>query len=476
MDRIFLVIKNIIFSFTPLLTVSLLYMWQSTEYRFKEVIDWQLRSVDYKNIQKRKRLVWTSKIMLLAAVNWIIYIGIVLLVIFTVLELGLVGLWFIILLPIVQWLGIVLTQCFGKFLIQNRTESKLIEASKKQLKSHQALRIAVAGSYGKTTVKEILLTILEEKMHVAASPGNMNTPIGIARFVQKLDSTEDVLIFEYGEEKPGDVAHLASITMPDVGVITGISAAHMTSFKTMDRVADTIFELKGSPGVTRMYGNIESDMVKERLGSGDLGYSQAGCDGWVVSDVHASLEGLSFTVTKDKKIISLQTTLIGSHLVGPIVCAVAIADHLGLSIGEIEHAATQLRAFEHRMQPKNIHGALVIDDTYNGNPAGVAAGLRLLKDSKARRRVYVTPGLVEQGKDSPQVHRSIGIQIADSADVAVLMRNSVTADISSGLKAANFKGQLIEIDDPMEFYANLDSFVAAGDVLLMQNDWPDNYA
>jgi len=135
----------------------------------------------------------------------------------------------------------------------------------------------------------------------------------------------------------------------------------------------------------------------------------------------------------------------------------------------------KVRPFEHRMDPRPMHGAWIIDDTYNGNSQGVAAGLAFLKKSGARRRVYVTPGLVEQGSKTQEVHEEIGARIASSVDVVVLMQNSVTEYIKAGLKKRNFKGKLLEVSDPLQFYTNLDQFVAAGDIVLMQNDWTDNY-
>ena len=100
----------------------------------------------------------------------------------------------------------------------------------------------------------------------------------------------------------------------------------------------------------------------------------------------------------------------------------------------------------------------------------------LLKGLDAKRRIYVTPGLVEQGDKNREIHEQIGLQIAKVADVVVLMQNSVTDYICNGLKNGKYKGQLIIIDDPLEFYTNLDHFVVKGDIVLMQNDWTDNFA
>jgi UDP-N-acetylmuramoyl-tripeptide--D-alanyl-D-alanine ligase len=133
--------------------------------------------------------------------------------------------------------------------------------------------------------------------------------------------------------------------------------------------------------------------------------------------------------------------------------------------------------FEHRMQPRNVSGATVIDDTYNGNIDGMQAGLRMLKDMPGSRKIYVTPGLVDQGKETKRVHRDLGVSIAKvKPHIVVLMHNSVTKYIVGGMRAEGYKGELRVENDPLKFYTNLDNFIAAGDVVLLQNDWTDNYA
>lgn len=167
--------------------------------------------------------------------------------------------------------------------------------------------------------------------------------------------------------------------------------------------------------------------------------------------------------------------MIGEHTIGVTSAVVALAHELGVTKKQIEAGMRRVLPFEHRMDPRPLHGAWIIDDTYNGNSLGVAAGLAFLKSSGARRRVYVTPGLVETGAAAESVHEEIGKQIAVSADVVVLMKNSVTEYIKAGLLKKKFAGTLIEVDNPLEFYTNLEHFVAMGDIVLMQNDWTDNY-
>lgn len=129
------------------------------------------------------------------------------------------------------------------------------------------------------------------------------------------------------------------------------------------------------------------------------------------------------------------------------------------------------------MQPYQLNDAWVIDDTYNGNIEGIRAGTELLAALPAKRKLYVTPGLVDQGRETENVHRQMGELIAAAnPNVVVLMQNSVTKFIRSGLEAGKFKNELRLESNPLNFYTNLNHFVAAGDVVLMQNDWPDNYA
>jgi UDP-N-acetylmuramyl pentapeptide synthase len=172
----------------------------------------------------------------------------------------------------------------------------------------------------------------------------------------------------------------------------------------------------------------------------------------------------------------LQSQLIGIHQVGPLAVVAALAAELGLTDKQIEAGIAATQPFEHRMQPYQLDGAWVIDDTYNGNIEGIRAGTALLKTLPARRKIYVTPGLVDQGPETQRVHEEMGEFIAAAMpNIVVLMQNSVTKFIEAGLKTGGYSGELIIEKDPLHFYTNLSLFVAKGDLVLMQNDWTDNY-
>ena len=471
--------------YTAIYPTAILYMLQDSEYKVRQYLAWFNRTADFRYVMKRRTLDITPKIKRLRIVLWglwtlgelavavCMYIGFV-----AQSSLwGFIAIFIILLIPFLMGYGIIIPVIVGRILIQLPREKAIITEAKEIFATQTNTRIAIVGSFGKTTAKEILATILGEGFHVAATPGNMNTPIGISRFARKLTGKEDILIVEFGEGKSGDVKELSELTRPTMGMITGINESHLESFKSLESTISTIFELVEYVSKDAIvYKNKENGILADLVSPKDAyGYSQAGVNGWKISDVKTDLHWTSFTIKKDKTTINAHTKLIGHHTVGVTAAAISIASELGMSVKHIEAGLGKIKPFEHRMDPRQLHGAWVIDDTYNGNSDGVRAGLALLKESKAKRRIYVTPGLVEQGSKTEEVHIEVGKQAAKSADVVVLMKNSVTDYIVSGLEKAGFKGKLTLIDDPLEFYTNLEHFVAAGDVVLMQNDWTDNY-
>lgn len=468
--------------FSPRFVRNIVYMLQSSEYNAGEYVAWFWRAHNLNMVAMRKQLVMTKKAKLLVMLAWLIA-AVELLAIASLVVLALSNPWWWIsviigllvappllahLLVVPLWLGYVLAQ--------KPRERKIIARATAAVAKHKGFKIGIAGSYGKTTFKEMLATILGEAKKVAATPGNMNTPLGISRFVNRLSGDEDILIFEMGEYYPGDIAQLCQMVRPELGVITGINEAHLSKFKTLDRTVATIYELADFLGARPVYKNGENKLVKQTSPDDPLLYSINGVNGWKVSDVTSDIDGVRFAAKNGKTTITAHSALLGLQNIGPLVACIDIATTLGLTSEQIQAGIAKTKAFEHRMEPKLLGGAWIIDDTYNGNSDGVYAGIAWLKTVPAKRRVYVTPGLVEQGAKTQEVHERIGEQLAGVADVVVLMQNSVTPFVKAGLEKAGFTGKIQMVQDPLAFYSNMEHVVAAGDVVLMQNDWTDNYA
>lgn len=468
---------NFLSLYRPLYLRTLVYMLQENLYDLRPYFEWLLRTRDFSTVMKRKTLVMTTKarlllawLWLLIAVGWIIAGYLILSQAFIALVI------LVVIAPVVLAVGLVVPVALGTVLIQRPREKKIIAAAKKKLDAHKGMKIAIAGSFGKTTMKEILSTVLAEGKKVAATPGNMNTPLGISRFVDRLDGSEEVLIFELGEYYPGDIRDLCHLVQPDMGVITGINEAHLERFKSIDRTIATIYELADYLGDKPLWVNGESRLAADNLRKGNIDYSRKGVGVLKVQHAKTGLTGTDFQIVGGGTKLRLHSDLLGLHNVGPLTAGVAIADNLGLHPAQIEAGISKTKPFEHRMQPAEAGGIWTIDDSYNGNPDGARVAIEFLKDLKDHRRVYVTPGLVEVGSATAEVHREIGRQLATSVDVVILVNNSATPIIAEGLTEKKFGGEVLWYDDGLSCLNALSQITKPGDVVLLQNDWSDNYA
>ncbi len=464
---------------------ALVYMLQSTEYRVKPYLAWYWRTKDFRSVAKRRQLDSTKAARLLLAalqVETLILLAISITFIIISLKTGntlylMVGGLLFLSYPIVSAHLVVVPLMLGDWLIVKPKQQKLIEQSRIIFANHSATIIAVAGSYGKTSMKELLLTVLSEGKNVAATPANKNVTVSHAIFAASLTGDEEILIIEYGEGKPGDVPLFCEITRPNIGFITGLAPAHLDEYKTLEAAGKDIFALAEYLKHQSIYVNAESETCRSFIKTTHNQYSSLGVSGWAARDIKIDLKGTSFTLSKNAQKLHINTGLLGRHQVGPLSAVAVLALDLGLTKEQIEVGVTKTVSFEHRMQPYPLGGAWVIDDSYNGNIDGVRAGLKLLQELTAKRKIYATPGLVDQGEETEKVHLEMGRLIAEaSPDQAVLMQNSVTPFIVKGLKVAGYTGELSIVSDPLDFYNNLDQFVATGDIVMLQNDWTDNYA
>jgi UDP-N-acetylmuramoyl-tripeptide--D-alanyl-D-alanine ligase len=466
-------------------SVILTYMLQSTEYRAWPYLKWFWRTEDFSKVAVRRKLVKTkaSRLLQLALLmGMIIQILVGLLVLYLWhwhnLTNGLVfGVAIIISYPIVWAHLVVVPLWFGRIFIVQPREDHLIAVSEHIFRRHKAPKIAIAGSYAKTSMKEILFTVLSEGKKVAATPANKNVAVSHAIFAHTLSKDIDIIILEYGEGRPGDVMRFANITHPTFGIITGLAPAHLDRYKTITKAGEDIFSLAKYLDNKNTYVNGESPLAEPFFKPEFTIYNQYGLADWTVSNVRLTINGTSFYLNHNNRSLHLHSKLLGRHNIGPLALAAVLADRFGLNTKQIISGIAKTMAFEHRMQPYKLSEAWIIDDTYNGNIEGIRAGTDLLAELPAKRKIYVTPGLVDQGKEKRSVHEQAGELIAKSgSDVVVLMKNSTTHYIQSGLMAAGFQGQLRIENDPLKFYSNLSEFVAAGDIVMLQNDWTDNYA
>ncbi|QQG44133.1 MAG: UDP-N-acetylmuramoyl-tripeptide--D-alanyl-D-alanine ligase [Candidatus Roizmanbacteria bacterium] len=370
-------------------------------------------------------------------------------------------------------------------------KERIIASAQKKLKSYPDLKIiGIAGSFGKTTFKEVLFNVLSEKYKVLKTPKNINTPLGISNFIlNNLEKDTKIFIVEMGEYYKGDIKNICRITPPDIIVITGINEAHLEKMGSLDTTISTIFEIADNyKKEATVFMNADSKLVVENyekyteskktvfFSSHNNKLSEYESKNVQFDETNLSL---SFDLYFGNKLITKITTLVlGEYIIGDIIGTLQIAKLMEISEEEIKKGLAKLKPVNHRLEPiinKNTQ-VTVIDDSYNGNPDGVEEAIKLLAKFKDKRKIYLTPGLVETGERKEEIHYNIGKRLSVVADIVILIKNSVTPFIAKGLKDNKFpEKNIILFETVKEAHDSLSGILKSKDVILFQNDWPDNY-
>ena len=345
--------------------------------------------------------------------------------------------------------------------------------------------IGITGSYGKTSTKFIIAELLKQKYNVLATPSSYNTPMGICLVVnEKLKPDHQVLVLEMGMRYRGDIEELCRIAPPDIGVVTTVGPAHLETMGSIENIArekgDLVEHMRtGGPAIL----NIDNEHVAamtERT-SGDV---------WPVSvhnnpdaditahNIRYDASGASFTVRDDTGTeATFQTQLLGEHNVLNILLAVAVGRSMGLRLRQMAHAVRRVEPVEHRLALRQDGPVTVIDDAFNSNPVGARNAVDILSQMDAGRRVVVTPGMVELGEAQWDANKAFGAHIAQQdVDLAVLVGEEQTEAIQEGLRSHQFPDDRMKVF-PTLFDAQdfLKSYLRPGDVVLYENDLPDQY-
>lgn len=354
--------------------------------------------------------------------------------------------------------------------------------AKRILRSCPDLKIiGITGSYGKTSVKYYLTTLLKSKYNVLMTPESYNTPMGVVKTIRgSLKATDEIFVCEMGAKWVGDIKELCDIVHPHHGVITSIGPQHLESFKSLDAVKKTKFELSDSlPEGGMLFLNGDDENIRDHGSDRPyISYSIEGDADYVACDLHVSERGTSFTVkTKNGESEEFSTKLIGRHNVLNIVGAIAISHKMGISLKELRPAVRRLEGVPHRLQLTDKGGMTVIDDAYNSNPSGTKAALEALSLFDGYK-ILVTPGMVELGEKQNELNREFGRNAAAVCDYVVLVGIRQAVPIKAGLIDMKYPEEKIFVAaDINEALSHVYAISSHGKkkIILLENDLPDNY-
>ncbi len=363
----------------------------------------------------------------------------------------------------------------GKAIVEVAdTTLALQELARSIRERNQFLLIGVTGSAGKTTTKEMIATLIGMERRTFKSWGNFNNLIGCPLCIDNTPDDTEVVVSEMGMNHKGEIARLAGLTHPDIGVYTNIGPVHIEFFGTVEKIADAKRELLENmkPGGTIVVNADNEHVVRiSRNFSGhkvtygidhDAGYR-------ALNIRERGLLGTAFTLAAEWESREFDLALPGRHNLENLLAAIATARAAGISWDGIRRGIGNVKPAYHRGVVHQFRGATIYDDTYNSNPYAVGRALDLLRQAVVEgRRIAVLGDMLELGENELRYHRDAGRAIPPAVDAVIAVGHRAMSILEGAAEAGFAKDRLHRFDDAESAGRFLVDFVRPGDLVLLK--------
>ncbi len=362
----------------------------------------------------------------------------------------------------------------------------VIAKAKGKLRRHAPMTvIGITGSYGKTSVKEYLATVMSKKFITLKTAASKNSPIGIAETIlRSLHDRHRAFVVEMGAYKRGEIAHMAHMVKPEIGILTAINPQHQDLFGSMETTMKAKYELiLGLTG--RKIAIVNVDDTRTRL-MGEWA-AKDGCTvwGWTMQDdtnatktipntrifraahVVVDMNGITFDCRVGSEKIRVRAPVLGAHQVGNILAAIAGAVASGMKLADACAAVSQVTAAPGVMEVvSGLDGATFIDDTFNNNPDAANAALVFLGAQQGKKIIVFQP-MIELGSFAESAHEAVGKLAAATCDHILLTNNNFYAAFERGVHSISSSTPLMVLN-PTETAAYIRTHIRSGDVVLFK--------
>jgi len=433
--------------------ISYFHILQLEEYNIGRFLKWCQKNPLGKKLENKKPLVWTEKLRFIAVFSF--FCGIA----FIFILYKFVGLAFIFFTPLLFFLKFIFIilavitrfpyEIINKKIVIAKTRNKIIKYKKEGL-----VVIGITGSFGKTTCKEFLYRILNSYKPTLKTPESYNTLFGIAKVVNlELDLRHKFFVCEMGAYKRGEIKEICKMVIPDYAILTGINEQHLERFKNIENTIKAKFEL------VEAVGNEENIVL-----NGD-------CEN-VFQNYKTFVKNPHLLFSKNKTINN--PNLIGKANKTNALLASEMAKVLKIPESIISTSLSNLKPFSHRLEVRKLEsGVTILDDSYNSNIDGFNQALNALSNFKGTK-IIATPGIVELGNKTDEVHKNLGEMCDKVCDYIFLVGKSDRVEgLALGIKSKNKIVHLKSIKDLNLEIANLK--INPPITVLIENDLPDNY-
>jgi len=369
---------------------------------------------------------------------------------------------------------------------ENKIQKRLLNEAKTKFIDANLFCIGITGSYGKTSTKNAIGEILNITLGPTFWPEKgINTPMGITRAIREnLYSGTKFAVIEMGAYYRGSIHRLCALTPPNGAIITGVGLCHLERFGSQEAIIETKSELaQALPRDGILVYNADNEGAckiakrypTQRMVSYGISGVARGLDAWMPS-YQTNDTGTSFIIQWRGSEFKGRCRLFGESSISNLLAAFAMACELGADPMFVLSVISNIEPVDNRLQVKKQSNGWVVNDAYNSNPEGFSSALKVLKGLPAKRRILMTPGMIELGHLQHVKNEEIAREAADICDIALVIGKTNRIPLEKGLRDAGLPAdKVIYCSTRGEAFEYLKREGQEGDALLIENDLPDLY-
>ncbi len=373
------------------------------------------------------------------------------------------------------------------YILVESTEQAMKQIAKFYRQSLEIKVVGITGSVGKTSTKEMIASVLEQKYRVLKTEGNLNNEIGLPLTIFKIRDEHEVAVLEMGISEFGEMDRLADMAQPDVCVITNIGLCHLENLLTRDGILKAkteSFEHLAPDGIAVLNGD-DDKLSEKRIVNGKPAVfygidkeakkivDEDGEKLLVTKEVYATdvkavgLTGTHATIHIGEECFSVEIPIAGEHNVYNALAAVCVGRQLGLTMEEMKRGIESVRTIGGRSNLIETGGVTIIDDCYNANPVSMKASIDVLAGAPGRK-IAVLGDMGELGAKERELHAMVGRHFAGKHIDALFCTGTLSAELAKAVRVCSPMTEVFELQDKKALMKELLIYRKSGDTILVK--------
>ncbi|SCJ97147.1 UDP-N-acetylmuramoyl-tripeptide--D-alanyl-D-alanine ligase [uncultured Eubacterium sp.] len=334
-------------------------------------------------------------------------------------------------------------------------------------------KIAVTGSVGKTSTRDMVYYVLSEKYRTGKTAGNFNNDIGVPLTIFSFDDSMEAAVLEVGMDHAGEIHRLVDIIRPDIGIITNVGISHIENLGSREGILQAKLEIADyfDAGNTLVI-NQSNDMLGSAALPDTYTVLRVGLEEeaqFYVHDVEDYGEaGICYDLTADGKDYKIKLGIPGAHNAVNSALALAAAVKVGVTIEEGIAGLAKIQLTDNRLTIREIRGIKIIDDTYNAAPDSMKSAINTLVNTSGTRKIAILGGMNELGPDSPIYHQEVGRYAGEKKIDLLITVGEKARDIAKGGMETLERKKVMHFDTKEQLYEQLDNMFAEGDIIIVK--------